>query len=208
MVDFGFNHSELSQLRRLDTPMRIQDFLEDLPYSFDHGVDMLRSPRRVLRERTAHCIEGALLAAAALWINGARPLLLDLRSTRDDLDHVVALYRRYGKWGAISKTNHAVLRYREPIYDSIRELALSYFHEYFLDDGRKTMRDYSRPFDLGRHFGKGWLTSEDDLWDVAEKLDSSPHAPILGTRAIRGLRRADGVEIAAGKLTTYKSPKG
>jgi hypothetical protein len=176
-----------------------------LPYSFDSGRDMLRSPLRVLRERTAHCIEGALLAAAALWQHGERPLLLDLRSTPDDLDHVVTLYRRHGHWGAISKTNHAVLRYREPIYRTVRELALSYFHEYFLDDGRKTMRDYSNPFDISKYFDDRWLTREDDLWDVAEALDDSPHHRLMTPVQIRGLRRVDPVEISAGKLVVHKN---
>lgn len=197
----------LREIRHLNTPRKIQDFLETLPYSFDTGRDMLRSPIRVWRERTAHCIEGALLAAAALWTAGQRPLLLDLRSTPDDLDHVVALYRRYGCWGAISKTNHGVLRYREPIYASVRELALSYFHEYFLDDGRKTMRDYSDPFDLEKHFGDAWLTREDDLWDVAEALDDSPHHRIMKPAQIRQLRRADPIEIEAGKLVVHKGFK-
>lgn len=199
-----FSKGEVRFLRRLNTPRKIQDFLEKLPYNFDSGRDTLRSPRRVLRERTAHCIEGALLAAAALWVNGARPLLLDVRSIPDDLDHVVALYRRYGHWGAISKTNHAVLRYREPVYRTVRELAMSYFHEYFLDDGRKTMRDYSEPFDLIRECGTGWMTSTEDLWDIGAALDGSPHRPILSVPQKKELRPADKIEIAAGKLTVYK----
>lgn len=191
-------------LKTLHTPSRIQDFLETLPYSFDDGQDMLRSPRRVLRERTAHCIEGALLAAAALWLNGQRPLLLDLRSVPEDLDHVVAVYRQHGCWGAISKTNHAVLRYREPVYRTVRELAMSYFHEYFMNDGHKTMKDFSVPFDLVRQCGLDWLTREDDLWDVAEALDASRHYPILTPAQRRQLRPADPVEIAAGKLVVHK----
>ncbi len=201
---FGFNTDETRQLRRLNTPARIQDYLETLPYSFDDGNDMLRSPRRVLREKSAHCIEGALVAAAALWVNGSRPLLLDVRSTADDLDHVVALFRARGRWGAISKTNHAVLRFREPVYRTVRELAMSYFHEYFLDDGRKTMRDYSNPFDVGKRFGRAWLTAEDDLWHIAETLDDSRHWPVVNARHIRVLRRADPVEIAAGKLVVFR----
>lgn len=201
------NPDEQRTLRRLNTPVRIQDFLETLPYSFDDGNDMLRSPRRVLRERSAHCIEGALLAAAALWVNGARPLLLDIRATPDDLDHVVTLFRSGGCWGAISKTNHAVLRFREPLYRTVRELVMSYFHEYFLDDGRKTMRDYSDPFDVGRRFGHTWLTTEDDLWHIADALDASRHRPVLGTSQQRALRRADPVEIAAGKLTVHRRPR-
>lgn len=201
---FDLHADELRMLRRMNTPVKIQDFLETLPYSFDQGNDMLRSPRRVLRERTAHCIEGALLAAAALWVNGARPLLLDLRSTPDDLDHVVTLFRMHGYWGAISKTNHAVLRFREPVYRTVRELAMSYFHEYFLDDGRKTMRDYSDPFDVGRRFGRAWLTDEGDLWHIAETLDDSRHRQILSVPQIHTLRRADPVEVAAGKLVTRR----
>lgn len=204
---FDLNTDEMRALRRMNTPVKIQDFLETLPYSFDHGNDMLRSPRRVLRECTAHCIEGALLAAAALWMNGSRPLLLDVRSTPDDLDHVVTLFRAHGCWGALSKTNHAVLRFREPVYRTVRELAMSYFHEYFLDDGCKTMRDYSDPFDVGRRFGHAWLTTEDDLWHIAETLDTSRHRPVLNAPQMRALRRADPVEIAAGKLMVHQKPR-
>ena len=195
---------EIRILRKLNAPRKIQDFLETLPYSFDKGADMLRSPRRVLRERTAHCIEGAFLAAAALRVNGHRPLLLDLRSVPEDLDHVVALFQQHGHWGAISKTNHAVLRYREPVYRTVRELAMSYFHEYFLDDGRKTMIDFSRPFDIDRYCDPTWLTREDDMWDIAQALDESPHQSILNSAQRRGLRRADPVEIAVGKLVVHR----
>jgi hypothetical protein len=201
------SREELRVMRRLNTPRKIQDFLESLPYSFDDGQDMLRSPRRVLREGTAHCIEGALLAASILWLHSERPLLVDLRSGPEDLDHVITVYRSHGCWGAISKTNHAVLRYREPVYRTVRELALSYFHEYFLHDGRKTMRDYSDPFDIGRRFGDSWMTDEEDLWHIAEALDESRHRLIMSPAQIRGLRRADPVEIAAGKLVVHQKPE-
>lgn len=204
---YGLTADELRTLRRLNTPVRVQDFLETLRYNFDKGSDVLRSPRRVLREKSAHCIEGALLAAAAFLVNGKRPLLLDLRSTADDLDHVVTLFRAHGCWGAVSKTNHAVLRYREPVYRTVRELAMSYFHEYFLDDGRKTMRDFSGPFDIAKRFGSSWLTSEDNLWHIAEMLDGSRHYTILIPAQRRNLRRADPVEIAAGKLIIFKPPR-
>jgi hypothetical protein len=203
----GLEAKEVGILRALKTPRKIQDFLESLRYSHDKGADMLRSPRRVLRERSAHCIEGALLAAAALWINGARPLILDLRSTPDDLDHVVALFRVQGCWGALSKTNHAVLRYREPVYRSVRELAMSYFHEYFLHSGRKTMRDYSDPYDVVRHHGTAWLTAEDDVWDIALDLDASRHWPVLNRSQKSQLRLADPVEIRAGKLIVHRKQK-
>ncbi len=196
--------AERALLRRLNTPRKLQDFLERLRYNRGPGSDTLHSPRVVLCKRRAHCIEGALLAAAALWVNGARPLLLDVRSTDDDLDHVVALFRRHGCWGAISKTNHVVLRYREPVYRTVRELAMSYFHEYFLNSGVKTMRDFSDPYDVARHHGTAWLTREDDLWDIAEALDQSPHRRIMTARQVRELRRADPVEVRAGKLVVWR----
>ncbi len=161
------------------------------------------SPRRVLRHRTAHCMEGALFAASALWLRGEKPMLMDLRAAGHDYDHVVALFRRHGRWGAISKTNHAVLRYREPVYRTLGELALSYFHEYFLDDGTKTLRSYSRPFHLSRIRAGAWVTAEDELWDIPELLDASAHADIVTRPILSGLRRAGSLEIEAGKLTEY-----
>lgn len=157
------------------------------------------SPRRVMATQSAHCFEGALFAAAILWYHGNKPLLLDLKSDRTDLDHVVALFQKNGYWGAISKTNHAVLRYREPVYKTIRELALSYFHEYVTDSGAKTLRSYSVPFDL-RSFGKKWITEQKDLWDIGGALDDSRHTPIASPAMIRTFRKADQIEIAAGKL--------
>lgn len=194
-------------LKRLNTPQKIQDFLEALPYNFDAGRDMLRSPQRVLRERTAHCIEGALLAAAALWANGRKPFLLDLRSTADDLDHVVTLFKAGRQWGAISKTNYATLRYRDPIYRTVRELAMSYFNEYYLDDGKKTMRDYSEPYNLIKRHGTAWMTSENDLWDIAEALDASPHRTILTPSQKKVLRPVDPIERKAGLMTIYKKKR-
>lgn len=164
------------------------------------------SPRRVLREKKAHCMEGALLAAAALWLQGEKPLILDLKTIADDTDHVVALFKYKNYWGGITKTNHSVLRYREPVYKTVRELALSFFHEYFLDNGRKTLDSYSRPFDLSRVLKKyAWTVSEKDLWDLSDELDESPHLPIVPHR-IR-MRPADRVEIEAGKITEWQRPK-
>ncbi len=199
---FGLRSDEERLFKKLSTPAKIQDFLNTLPYNFETNGETCRSPREVLIHKKAHCLEGACLAAAVLWYHGEKPLLLDLRSTRNDLDHVVALFKKNGCWGAISKTNHAVLRYREPVYKTIRELALSYFHEYFLDTGEKTMRDYSQPFSL-ISYGTEWVTSVEDLWDIGADLDDSPHISILPV-GIK-LRRADKVEIAAGKLVEHRS---
>ena len=162
------------------------------------------SPRRVLREGKAHCLEGAILAALALYLRGERPLLFDLKTATGD-DHVVALYRRGGYWGAISKTNHATLRFRDPIYKNLRELALSYFHEYSDDHtGEKILRRYStRPFDL-RRFGYDWVTNESDLEWVAEKIDQAPHHLLVPAGNGRYLRRADQMERRAGNLREWR----
>jgi hypothetical protein len=197
--------AEIKLFKRLDSPAKIQDFLV---FKIKHnpardGVEC-RSPREVLKFGKAHCIEGALLAAAILEFHGQKPLLMDLRSTPNDLDHVVALFKQHGHWGAISKTNHVVLRYREPVYKSVRELAMSYFHEYFLNSGKKTMRDYSAPFNLNKVNNLNWRTSKKDLAKVAEILDSVKHFKILSSAQIKNLREADKIEIQAGKLVQYK----
>lgn len=199
---------EFSILKKLRTPGDIQDFLNTLEMNFTGRRHTYASPLVVLETRKAHCMEGALLAAAVLWYLGYPPLLLDLKTTEQDEDHVVALFKERGRWGAISKTNHAVLRYRDPVYRDPQELAMSYFNEYFLDNGVKTMRSFSKPFDLlayGRKHGDGWLTSRGDLADIAAALDFSRHVQIIKKGAARRLRRADGSEIAAGKILEWPS---
>lgn len=189
---------------KLDSPSKIQDYLESLTINFEKGGKTCMSPRLVIRERKAHCFEGALFAAAALMFHGQKPLLLDLRSIDRDDDHVVALFRRGRFWGSISKTNHAVLRYREAVYKSVRELAMSFFHEYFLDSGQKTMRSFSNAFNLNRYRREEWVTPEEPLWFIADDLDASRHQPIFpGNRKIR-LRKADPVEIRAGQLVAWR----
>lgn len=195
----------MSLLRSLKTPRKIQDFLEEIPINFEPEGDTCFSPRRVLQERRAHCIEAAMLAALALRIQGQRPLLLDLEAAPHDEDHVIALFQQHGCWGAISKTNHAVLRYREPVYRTIRELVLSYFHEYTDSHGKKTLRSYSQPVDLSRFDKRGWMTSKDDVWYVAEYLTEIPHTKILSRPQIATLRRADPLELDMGEITQWKS---
>ena len=196
---------ELKILRQLRTPEKIQDFLNGLPLNWEPNGDTCNSPRIVLRENRAHCIEGAFLAALTLWLNGlGKPFLFDLRATDDDFDHVVTLFKRDGCWGAISKTNHAVLRYREPIYKTLRELALSYFHEYFENKtGKKVLREYSRPFDLSK-VKKDWITTEEPLFWLAEELDDSPHFSLLTKKQIRHLRPAEKVERKAGEIIEWQ----
>ena len=195
---------EKKLFQKLTNPKKIQDFINTLKKRTDFSGHIVRSPRITLAAGDATCIEGALVAAYALMRLGEKPLLLDLKvgaRNENDVDHVVALFKKDGYWGAISKTSHAVLRYREPIYKSIRELALSYFHEYFTDDGKKTLRSFSEPFDVRKHFGTAWAENDEDLFEIAVAIDESPHTMILTPNMERNLRRADSIEISAGKLT-------
>ena len=196
-------HPELKVLSSLRTPKRIQDFLDTLPINHERRGGTQSSPLTTLRRGTAQCMEGALVAALALWMQGQPPLVLDLKSSRHDLDHVVALFRQDGYWGAISKTNHAVLRFREPIFRDVRELAASFFHEYTLPNGRKTLRSYSMPFDL-RTFPQHWMTSPDPLWDLETRIDTCRHVNLLNRRQVARLRVADDIEIEAGRLLEWR----
>ena len=198
---------EFSIFKKLRTPGDIQNFLNTLPMNFTGRKHTYASPLVVLQTKKAHCMEGAMLAAAALWHLGQQPLLLDLTTVAPDDDHVVALFKEGNRLGAISKTNHAVLRYRDAVYRDPRELAMSYFNEYFLDSGVKTMRSYSAPFDLLKcraAHGDEWLTSCGDLEDIAAALDFSKHFQIIKKGAERMLRRADRSEIEAGKIVEWK----
>jgi hypothetical protein len=192
--------------RRLRTPGAVQDYLDRIPINFEPAGETCRSPRGVLRAGVAHCLEAALLAAAAFWFHGRPPLLLDLKARRDDFDHVVAPFLERGRWGAISKTNHAVLRWRDPVYASVRELAMSYFHEYFKDSGRKTLVSHSGPFDLSRR-DPSWVTSSRNLWSLQYALDLARHYPIASPRALRRLRPAAELERRAGLLVEWRKPK-
>ncbi|MDP3953997.1 MAG: hypothetical protein Q8Q06_01090 [bacterium] len=186
---------ELQIFKKLNTPVKVQDYLEKLPINFEPKGETLMSPRRVMREGVCHCIEAAIFGAAIFWFHGQRPLLLDLKTEDTDESHVVAPFKKDGLWGAISKTNHTVLRYRDPIYRDPRELAMSYFNEYFLGkNGKKTLRSYSAPFDLSKLAHKNWLTSEEDMWYMDEALENARHYPLIKKSAIRDLRPADPIE--------------
>ena len=206
---FDFTQTEHKLYKKLSTPEKIQDFLDTLPANYEKSGETCRSPRATLAAGKAHCIEGAFIAAAALWYHGEKPLLLDLKSLPSDDDHVVTLYKKNGYWGAISKTNHAVLRYRDPIYKTIHELALSYFHEYYMKStGKKTLRTYSKPFSL-KQYGKSWITSDEDLWQIAADLDDSPHVNIVPRGQERFIRHASPHERAMMDFTEWSkdSPK-
>lgn len=179
--------SELRVLRALKSPAGIQRFLDDMPY---HLAGTAWSPRNVLRGKTAHCLEGATFAAAALRVLGFPPLILDLEADQDT-DHVIAVFKSRGHWGAIAKSNFVGCRYREPVYRTLRELALSYFNIYFNLRGERTLRRYSRPVNLARFDRRNWMTSDKDIWFIAEYLCDIPHRPLLKRGLEKRLTRVD-----------------
>lgn len=201
-----YTRKEISLFKKLNTPQKIQDYINRVPFNFDEKYGTCLSPRRVLLEKRADCIEGAIFASAVLEFYGHKPLLLDLRSIKKpyDYDHVVALFNVAGFWGAISKTNHSVLRYREPIYKNVRELVMSYFHEYFLDSGLKTLREYSVSLNLNKYNRIHWRTSEKNLSEILVGLDKIEHFKILNKKQEKNLRKADKIEIESTKNVEYK----
>jgi hypothetical protein len=202
----GLTRAEFAVLRRLRTPEKIQAFLYGLKQNFEQQGETCNSVRTVLKERRAHCIEGAMLAACALWIHGERPLLLDFQAVHD-FDHVVALFRRNGRWGAISKTNGIGLRWRDPVYRSLRELAMSYLHEYYNKRDRKTLRTYSLPYDLRRMKTEDWVTGEKGAWDLVDELEAVRHFKLMTPAQARSLVRRDPFEREVGALLQYRRPK-
>jgi len=191
MSSFGLDARETRILKALKTPEKIQHFIDnEVAYNKEPDGDTIRSPRRVLRDRVAHCIEGALLAAAALRVHGVPPLLLDMEAVHDD-DHVLAIFKQRGHWGAIAKSNFSGLRFREPVYRNLRELAMSYFEHYYNLARERTLRSYSRPVNLKRFDSIGWMTTEEDLWVIAEYLTEIPHTILLRNGAGRRMTRVD-----------------
>jgi hypothetical protein len=186
-------------LRSLRTPEQIQRYLdEEIRYNKEELGPTCKSPRLVLRDQLAHCMEGALFAAASLRQRGYAPLIVDLEAVRDD-DHVLAVFKRNGCWGAVAKSNYSGLRYREPVYRNLRELAMSYFEHYYNLAGEKTLRSYSRPVNLGRFDAIGWMSAERDVWEIPKYLFSIHHTPLLSDGAARRLSRVDARLFAAGK---------
>jgi hypothetical protein len=202
-AQIGLTEDEGQVLRALRTPEDIQQFIIGLNANFEEEGDTLRSVRGVLRHRKAHCIEGAFTAACALWLQGLPPLLLDL-TAKGDSDHVIAVFKRGTGWGAISKSNHVWLRWRDPVYRSPRELVMSYFHEY-TNKQSKSLRSYSVPVDLRRFPTELWVTNEDDCWEVGAALCDVKHFRILTRAQERRLLPRDATELRADDLVQYES---
>ncbi|HWH47073.1 MAG TPA: hypothetical protein VN664_04665 [Burkholderiales bacterium] len=202
----GLDEREFSLLKRLSTPQDIQNYINAIPINHEIGGQTILSVREVIRQRRAHCIEGAFFAACALWVHGEPPLVMHLDCDLSDFPHVVALFRRDGHWGAISKTNGAPLRYRDPIYRSLRELVMTYFHEYYNKRGHKTLRSYSASFDMRRIEPEQWVTSAKSCWTTHDRLRDLHHYPLISARQARLLSRRDAFERRASKLVQYPKP--
>ena len=205
--DLGMSVREFAMLKRLNTPQEIQVFLNATPINHELDGETILSVREVLRQHRAHCIEGAFLAACALWIHGDPPLLVHLDCDLSDYPHVIAVFRRKGCWGAISKTNGAPLRYRDPVYRTLRELAMSYFHEYFNKKYQKTLRSYSRTFDLRKVDPALWITSEGACEEVHDRLLKARHYTLISAAQQRLLAQRDAFERKASKLVQYPKPR-
>jgi hypothetical protein len=201
----SFERRELKVFSRLTSPERIQRFLDDdLRYNMEPGGDTCYSPRLTLKHGAAHCMEGAMVAATALRLLGHPPLIVDLEAVRDS-DHVLAVYRVRGLWGALAKSDYAGLRSREPVYRTLRELVMSYFEHYYNPAGEKTLRTYSRPVNLARFDSLGWMTAERDVWEIPNHLCDIPHTRIFPPRLARSLARMDRRLYKAGRcgMTTH-----
>ena len=203
-MKLGLSRADAALLARLNTPEKIQDFIDAMPTNHEVGGETCSTAAGALRLGAAHCIEGALIAATALWMQGEKPLLMDMQAKGDE-DHVIALFRRGKHWGAISKSNHVWLRWRDPVYRSLRELAMSYFHEYVSDE-KKTLRTYSRAFDLRRYEPSAWVSGT-ECWDLAWDLDQSRHYPLITPQQARKLRERDRFEQYAGNFVEYPHPQ-
>jgi hypothetical protein len=195
-MNMHWTKEETSFLKTMTDPDRIQGFLDSVDYN---PVYECRSPRWVIKKRSAHCFEGALFAAAVLEFIGYQPLIVDLKAYNDD-DHVIAVFKEDGYWGAVAKSNFTSLRYREPVYRSLRELVMSYFDFYFNIDGDKSLRSYSVPLNLTVYNPRNWKTTDEDLEYIGDKLEILRHFPVVNDNMIRKLKRASDIMLQAGML--------
>jgi hypothetical protein len=194
--DIKWTKEEKSFLKEFDSPWSIQVFLDSIDYNPNYEC---RSPRWVIKKRSAHCFEGALFAAAVLDFIGYKPLIVDMWAYKDD-DHVVAVFREEGFWGAVAKSNFTSLRFREPVYRSLRELIMSYFDFFFNINGYKSLRSYSLPFDLTAFNHRNWATTDEDLEYIGDKIESLHHYPVVNGKMIKKLNKASESMIRAGLL--------
>ena len=194
--EISWTKEEKVFLKGFKDPWSIQIFLDSIEYNPAYEC---RSPRWVMRKRSAHCFEGALFAAAVLDFLGYKPLIVDMKAFNDD-DHVIAVFREEGYWGAVAKSNFTSLRFREPVYRSLRELIMSYFDFFFNINGEKSLRSYSLPFDLTSFNGRNWSTTDEDLEYIGGKIESLHHFPVVSEKMIKKLNIASDSMLKAGML--------
>jgi hypothetical protein len=202
----GLPRRQAEQLAKLSTPEEIQDFVNRIPMNFEVGGGTALSVTETLKQRRAHCIEAAMVAACAFHMNGQPPYLMDMGAAEGDVDHVIALFKRGPYWGAISKSNGAYLRYRDPIFKNLRELALTYFPEY-TKGRKKTLRTYSVPVDLRKVDPKLWVTNGKFCEEIVDVLTVAKHFDLVPRGHAKKLRPIDVIERDAIKLDEYKNPK-
>jgi hypothetical protein len=199
--DIGLTREETAIFRQLTAPQRIQDFITAMPSNAELGGETCFSVRSALAQNRCHCIEAAFLAACALMLNGEPALLMDFQAEGDD-DHVAALFKRGRHWGAISKSNSIWLRWRDPVYASPRELAMSYFHEYVMKE-KKSLRRVSQPFDIGAYDPACWVTAEENCWDMGGEIDAAPHFSLITAAQARKLRPREPFEVHADSIKEF-----
>jgi len=192
----SWNKEKTAFLKTLNSPDKIQAFLDSISYNPSYEC---RSPRWVIKKRSAHCFEGALFAAAALGFAGYPPLIVDMKAENDD-DHVIAVFKKRGLWGAVAKSNFTTLRFREPVYRNLRELIMSCFDFYFNLAGEKSLRSYSIPLNLGTFSGRNWLTTDEDLEYIGDRLEQLRHFPVINKDMIAELTKAGDLILKAGLL--------
>lgn len=201
---FKVDSAEYRFLKTLNTPHKIQAYLESIPFNHERGGETCMSVLEVLKKKRAHCFEGALVACACLMLMGEKPLIVSLKAERPDDDHIIVLFKRSGYYGAISKTNHPVLRYRDPVYRSVRELVMSFFHEYYLfKKGNKTLRGYTKPINM-RRFGTGWIDSTEHQWDIARTIYDTPTLPVIPKTNRRFVKKATPFERKAFDIQEWR----
>ena len=205
-LKLGLSKAAATQLSALRTPQDVQSFVNAIPMNFEIGGGTALSVAETLRQRRAHCIEAAMVAACAFYLNGHPPLLMDMGAAEGDDDHVIALFRQGQYWGAVSKTNGSYLRWRDPIYKSLRELALSYFHEY-TKGKRKTLRTYSVAVDLRRADPKLWVTNPKFCEEIVEMLTVARHFKLVPRGNEASLRPLDAIDMRAHKLDEFPNPR-
>lgn len=196
--DSFLTDEEKAMIERLNEPVKIQAFLDQTPYSPENAN---RCPLAVLRDRLAHCLDGALFAAAMLRRLGFPPLILDLLpEPGTDDDHVLALFKEEDGWGAVAKSNFSGLRYREPVFRTLRELVMSYFEDFFNVNGQKTLRAYTRPLNLAAFDCKEWMWKNEGADSIEKRLIALKKIPLIQPAAISRLSTVDPLSYQAGML--------